>query len=300
MKTPLENIALVGMGVMGGSFAQALRDQRIFEVKVMGIDPDQEALDRALAEGAISRGERENRTILQEADLVIITLYPFDLIDYIEKNRESFKPGALISDVAGVKGDLLDRVHQVLPPGLDYISGHPMAGRETRGYAYASGQVFKGANYLLMADDRNDPGHVQDLTALLEALGFKRISRVDPVLHDQMIAFTSQLCHVIAVALINSDETPGETIRFVGDSYRDLTRIAKINEDLWPQLFLLNKNPLLEVITAFQDQVTLIKRALEEEDPHILRQVFLEATSRRIDLEETDDKLKNLLAGLED
>ncbi|MGX7106601.1 prephenate dehydrogenase [Hutsoniella sourekii] len=286
------NIAIVGLGVVGGSFALALAQQDTYPVNVMGIDHNLVTLQKAQQANVISRGEVNNQTILQEADLVIITLYPFDLVDFIKANKDYFKPGAIVTDVTGVKGDLIHQVLEYLPESLEFIPGHPMAGKEKKGFDYASAEVFKGANYLLMPHEKSTEENLNRFISLLQVLGFKRISQVSSSLHDEMIAYTSQLCHVISVALVNSDNPERETVKFIGDSYRELTRIAKINDELWTQLFVTNKEQLLKSIEYFEVELDYIKDALVADKFDNLRQAFQQSTQRRENLEINDLKTK--------
>lgn len=286
------NIAIIGLGVIGGSFAWALQQQKEFPVHMMGIDCDQETLQQALEKGAIAEGEVSNKKILQKADLVIITLYPSDVVGFVETHRDDFKKNAIITDTTGVKGNLVERILPVLREDVDFVFGHPMAGKESQGFAYADGDIFQEANYLITPTQLNKPENVEILTQLFKTLGFKRVTEVSPQTHDEMIAFVSQLCHVIAVSLINSDQTAGETAEFVGDTYRELTRIAKINAPLWTELFLHNKVDLLSAMENFQAQFDLVKEAIEQENESELSILLEEATGRRKDLEASDLKLQ--------
>lgn len=291
MKKPLK-IAIVGLGVIGGSFAWALKKQTDFPVQILGIDHDQETLARALEEGAIDVGEMKNQQILQVADLVIITLYPSAVVDFVKTYREDFKKGAILTDTAGVKGDLVEQIVPILPKHLDFIFGHPMAGKESQGFDYADGDIFQNANYLITPVESNQQENIEFLTDILKTLGFKRVTEVKPQLHDEMIAYVSQLCHIMAVSLINSDEPGRKTADFVGDTYRELTRIAKINAPLWNELFLYNKKELLTVMENFQRQFNLFKRAIEEDDETVLIDLLEEGTTRRTALEQADLKLQ--------
>ena len=285
-------IAIVGLGVIGGSFAWALKKQTTFPVHLMGIDHDQKTLDQALREGAIDEGEIKNQQILQKADLVIITLYPSDVVDFVETHQKDFKTGAILTDTTGVKGDLIDKIGACLPENVDFIFGHPMAGKESQGFAYADGDIFQDANYLITPIESNKQENIKFLTQLFKTLGFKRVSEVTPQLHDEMIAFVSQLCHIIAVSLINSDKPGRQTADFVGDTYRELTRIAKINAPLWNELFLYNKKELLTVMEGFQSQFNLLKEAIEQEDQETLIALLEEGMVRRTALEQADSKLQ--------
>ena len=293
MEKPL-NIAIVGLGVIGGSFAWALKKQTKYPVRVLGIDHDQDTLTQALDAGAIDHGEMMNETILQKADLVILTLYPSAIVDFVKTHREEFKKGAIITDTTGVKGDIVEQVLPILPEGVDFIFGHPMAGKESQGFTYADADVFQDANYLLTPVEFNLEENLTFLTTLLKTLGFKRVRKVEAQVHDEMIGFVSQLSHVLAVSLINSDEEGRDTAAFVGDTYRELTRIAKINAPLWTELFLHNKKELLTVMDNFETQFQQMKQAIEMEDEASLMGLFEEATARRIDLEKSDSKLQNM------
>lgn len=293
MQKPL-NIAIVGLGVIGGSFALALKKQKELSVRVMGIDHDPKTLEQALRAGAIDYGETKNESILQKADLVIITLYPSDVADFVEKHQEDFKLNSILTDTTGVKGSIIDELLPILPKGVDFIFGHPMAGKESQGFAYADGDVFKDANYLITPVASNQRENIDLLVKVLKILGFKSVSETSPQTHDEMIAFVSQLCHIMAVSLINSDQPGRDTADFVGDTYRELTRIAKINAPLWNELFLYNRKELLTVMDNFQEQFNLLKTAIEDEDESSLTEMLEEATSRRIALEQADTKLKTM------
>lgn len=286
----MTNIAIVGLGVVGGSFAKALRENALPGEKIFAIDINPETITFATETGIIDEGETENKTILQRADLVVVALYPQALKSFVKKHRDEFKKGAIVTDTAGVKGALMEQIKPDIPPQVDFIFGHPMAGREDRGIGYADAKVFKDANYLLTPVENNHPDNIAFLYDLLKRIGFKRVSLVSPEKHDEMIAFTSQLCHVIAVALINSDDPERNTVQYIGDSYRDLTRIAKINEDLWSELFQENKQELLRAMDDFEAQFALMKEAVQNDDLASMRTQFKESTKRRKQLEDADLK----------
>ena len=200
---------------------------------------------------------------------------------FVEKNQELFKKGCIVTDVTGIKCPFIQEITQALPEGVDFVFGHPMAGREKKGIDYASAEVFQGANYLITPTKRNKEENLQKVESLVKQLGFGRVRRISPELHDEMIGFTSQLPHAMAVALINSDLEGRDTGSFIGDSYRDLTRIANINESLWSELFLGNKKNLLNAIQNFETQLDLIKHAIEQEDTEALTEYFHKSSRRR-------------------
>jgi len=273
------NVAIVGLGVVGGSLALGLKGNP--DYTVYGIDIDAGTLKSAVEMGMICGGSRESQEILPLADVTVLCLYPDVVSRYVEQNAALFKPGSFIMDVTGVKERTVAQVKKVLPPEIDFVFAHPMAGRENRGIAFASGEVLKGANFLLTPVPSNKPENLDLARKLAKDCGFGRITEVTPHEHDRNIAFTSQLSHVIAISLINSDTEEYDTSSFMGDSYRGITRIASINQDLWTQLFFGNKENLLEVIDNFQKQVALMREYIADENEKGLRQLFIKAARRR-------------------
>ncbi len=276
----LEDIAItvVGLGVVGGSFAEGLK--KAGAGKVYGIDNNLETLKKAKKSGIVDEAFENGKIPLPKTDLVIISLYPELLETFILENNEYFKENSIITDVTGIKGKVLREVKPKLRKDIDFILGHPMAGREKRGIDYADSDVFKNANYILIKAD-NKEKNINLMKEIIEKLGFKNINFLDTEEHDEIIAFTSQLTHAIAVSLINSDDNKYDTNKFIGDSYRDLTRIAKINEDLWAELFLGNKDNLLFMIEKFEKRLDVLKEAVKSEDIETLKKEFRESSRRR-------------------
>ncbi|MDY6013072.1 prephenate dehydrogenase [Clostridium sp.] len=272
-------VVVVGLGVIGGSFCMALKNNGYNDV--YGIDKDKNTLKKAKDMGIIKEGYLDGKYILKSADLVIISIYPKLLIDFIKENKDNFKEGAIITDTTGIKEMFVDDIVNIIPSEVDFIFGHPMAGREKKGIDYADDKVFKGANYIITPISINKEENIELIKNLAYNLGFKNIKVITPRFHDKIIAFTSQLPHVLAVSLINSDEEDRDTGYFIGDSYRDLTRIANINEELWTELFLGNKENLLEVLDKFNEEFLIIKKAIEKEDKDKLIKIFKESTKRR-------------------
>lgn len=272
-------ILIVGLGVIGGSYAMALKAAGYEEI--YGIDNNLETLRKSEDLRIIKKGYVGGKEIIKESDLIIISLYPRLVKNFIEENKNLFKEGSIITDATGIKGHFIDDILNILPSKVDFIFGHPMAGREKRGIDYASKEVFKGANYLITVTDRNKEENIKLLEKIIYEMGFKRIKRISPNYHDKMIAFTSQLPHAIAVALVNSDEEGRDTGSFIGDSYRELTRIANINEDLWSELFFGNKENLIESIDNFLLEINNIKTALIEDDEEYLKRLFIKSSKRR-------------------
>lgn len=272
-------IVIVGLGVIGGGYAMALKEAGYTEV--YGIDKSKKTLKKAKALGIIKEGYEDEQEIVQKADLIVLAIYPNLVKNFIINNKEHFKDGAVITDVTGIKQLFINEIIEILPENIDFVFAHPMAGREKKGIDYATNTVFKGANFLITVIDRNKDENLDLIENLAYKMGFKHVKRICPKYHDEMIAFTSQLPHALAVALINSDVEGRNTGEFIGDSYRDLTRIANINESLWSQLFLGNKENLLEAINNFEKELDKIKLSLESDDKENLEQLFIKSSIRR-------------------
>ena len=272
-------IAIVGLGVIGGSYAMALR--RAGYDQVCAIDQDEQTLEKALAMNLICAGSTHGKQLLRQADLTILSIYPHSVAGFLREHASDFKPGSVITDATGVKSELARQIPDIRPPDVDFVMGHPMAGREKKGLDFASDRVFQGANYILTPTARNREENLKKVEKLALELGFRRVERITPEQHDEIIAFTSQLPHALAVALINSDKEGRDTSRFIGDSYRDLTRIANINAELWSELFLQNRAYLLEAIEGFEAQLDILKEALRGQDRETLVERFEESSRRR-------------------
>ena len=273
------NITIVGLGVIGGSFAMAFKEAGFEDV--YAVDLNKESIEKAKNMGIIKDGSDNAKQFLEIADLVIICIYPRIIKDFMMENRNNFKDGAIVTDVAGIKGTLIKQLDDIIPDNIDFIFGHPMAGRENKGIDHATAECYKGANYLLIDTERNDDDNVLLLQAIIYKLGFKRIIRISSGFHDQIIAFTSHLPHVMAVSLINSDVEARNTEIYMGGSYRDATRVADINEDLWTELFLGNKENLLEVIDDFMAEMGRFREDLAKGDRVALNKRLKTATKRR-------------------
>ncbi len=272
-------IVVVGLGVIGGSFTMALKEAGYKDV--YGIDINEESLEKAKKLGLIREGFKNGEEVIKSADFIIISLYPRLVKKFIIDNKNNFKDGAVITDATGIKKMFIEDIVNILPKNIDFVFGHPMAGREKKGIDFASSQVFKGANYILTPVSRNKEENLSMVEDLIYKIGFKRVKRITPEYHDEMIGYTSQLPHSLAVALVNSDVEGRETGSFIGDSYRDLTRIANINEDLWSELFLGNKENLLKSIENFEVELDKIKDAIKDDDKETLKEIFIKSTKRR-------------------
>lgn len=271
-------ILIVGLGVIGGGYAAALTREGY---SVSCITKEARDVDFAIAHGMIKYGTTElDPKLIGEAELIIFALYPTVFIEWIEKNQALFSPGTLITDVTGVKGSIVRRVQDMLRCDVEYISAHPMAGREQSGVEFSSPDVFRGANYIITPTEKNSDEAIRICRELGEVLGFARISELSPEEHDKMIAFLSQLTHCIAVSLMNSNRNEGLE-RYTGDSFRDLTRIAKINENMWCELFITNKAALISEMDAFIREFSEFRDLIVREDTAALKEKMRASTERR-------------------
>ena len=276
------SVAIVGLGVIGAAFAESFKNIGI--KTVYGIDIDEMTIRKAEDKGIITKGYLETKEPLEKSDLVIITLYPNLMKSFFINNINNFKENAIITDVVGIKEKIIKDIDPIIEKSgrnIDLIFGHPMAGREKRGIDFADSRVFKDANYIIIKDEKNKKENLELLSEIVKCMGFKKVSFLTAQEHDEIIAFTSQLTHAIAVSLVNSDSEKYDTNRFIGDSYRDLTRIAKINEDLWAELFMGNKKNLLKMIQQFERELDIIKDALNDNDLGTLKEKFIMSTKRR-------------------
>ncbi|MGI5055446.1 prephenate dehydrogenase [Treponema socranskii] len=280
---------IVGLGIMGGSIAKAIRanvlDMPEARGKIFACDSLPATLDAAVRDGVIDKGfaPSDAGAMLSECDIVYICLYPHATLEFIKTHRNDFKSASIVTDISGVKTFLADGLADFSRNDVDCIFGHPMAGGEKEGYVNSNGAYFKGRNYILMLRPSNKVENVKLIKSLIAAMGFTRIVETDCKTHDRKIAFTSQLCHVIASALVKSAEN--ETItEFGGGSFEDLTRIAMINAPLWTELFLANKDELLSHIAAFEKQLAFMKKAVAENDAASLEAYLADVRTRRMNM----------------
>ena len=272
------NILIVGLGVIGGGYARALT-KRGYRVRC--ITKDQKDIDYALNLGMIAEGTTEvDPALVGAADLIVFALYPTVFIEWIKTYQHLFRAGALITDVTGVKGGVVSEVQSILRPDVEFIAAHPMAGRERSGVEYSDDGVFQGANFIVTPTEKNTPEAIEICRTLGAELGFARISELTPEAHDEMIAFLSQLTHCIAVTLMTCNDSPSME-KYTGDSFRDLTRIAKINDAMWSELFLLNRDALLREMDRFAGEFSKLRDMLADGDREGMREMMKKSTARR-------------------
>ncbi|MBE6590537.1 MAG: prephenate dehydrogenase/arogenate dehydrogenase family protein [Ruminococcaceae bacterium] len=273
-----KKILIVGLGLLGGSYAKVLKR---FGFHISAITLEQSSIDYALREGLIDEGSVSiDERLVKEADLVIFALYPHVFVEWIEKNQHLFKSGALITDVTGVKGSIVYKIQEMLREDVEFIAAHPMAGREVSGVENSTDKMFVGANYIVTPTEKNTPEAVSTCMELGRLLGFSNVTTLSPEEHDEMIGFLSQLTHCIAITLMTCNDKENME-RFTGDSFRDLTRIARINDLMWSELFVANKPALVEQMDLFINKFNDLKRMLEQEDIEGMRQMMRHSTQRR-------------------
>jgi len=278
------SIAIVGMGLIGGSYAMALRE--LNPKCIIGIDKDEDTLKSALNDGIIDGAYESAGDFLKEIDLVIIALYPKDTIAFIKNNLQYFKKGTLITDTSGIKQNIVENINSFLPEYLEFIPGHPMAGKESSGIKGASKDIFKGANYIITPGEKNTSRGLQKIDKMAKAIGCGNVTYISPKEHDRIITFTSQLPHVIAVSLMNlHEEDYKDSIElFTGGSFKDATRVAQINSKLWTELFIMNSDNLIEEIENFQDSMEMLKKAIMNKDTKSMKCIFKKSMLKRKEL----------------
>lgn len=271
-------ILIVGLGVMGGSYAKALSKRGY---KISCITLEQKDIDYALEHKMIEKGiTYPSPEFIGEADVVVMALYPHTFIEWIKENQKYMKSGAVLTDVTGVKGCVVYEVQSLLRPDVEYIPAHPMAGRERSGVEFSDDAVFRGANFIVTPTEKNTPEAIRFCKEFGKELGFNKISELTPEEHDKMIAFLSQLTHCIAVTLMTCNTMP-HLEKYTGDSFRDLTRIAKINDRMWSELFVSNKPALLEEIDAFEAELLKLRKYIEDGNIDDMRAMMRYSTERR-------------------
>lgn len=269
---------IVGLGLIGGSYAQALSD---LGYEVGAITRSQSSIDYAIEKKLIAHGTTEvSREYVSQFDVIVFALYPKVFINWIEKYQGYIKDGAVLTDVTGVKSPVVYKVQELLRPGIEFVGAHPMAGKEVYGVKNADKSIFKNANYIVTPTEKNTPEGIECCRQLGRLLGFKTVTELSPERHDEMIGFLSQLTHCIAVSLMTCKDSQ-KLVDYTGDSFRDLTRIAKINEEMWCELFLLNKEELISQMDLFAKKFKELRDAIETSNTELIKEIMITSTERR-------------------
>ena len=276
--TKKHKILIIGLGLIGGSYAEALTS---WGFEVGAITKDRDSIDFALKKGIIQSGiSFVEKEYVQMFDIVIFALYPKIFVEWIETYQSYFKYGTLITDVTGVKSEIVFKIQALLKDTVEFVPAHPMAGKEVYGVENSDKKIFQGANFIITPTSKNTTKAIDTIVEMGKILGFKNISILTPEKHDEMIGFLSQLTHCIAITLMTCKDSK-HLVEYTGDSFRDLTRIAKINEQMWSELFLMNKNELLSQMDLFLQEFEKLRDALAREDAETIKKMMRLSTKRR-------------------
>lgn len=269
---------IVGLGMIGASYAEKLHGLGFF---VGGLSARQSTIDKAIESNIIDCGSIDvTKEFVSRFDIVVFALYPKKFIEWISLYQDCLKSGALVTDVTGVKSAIVYRIQDMLRSDVEFIAAHPMAGRELQGIDNRCSKVFEGANYIITPTPANTTKAIDTAAEIGHLLGFGHISVLSPEEHDEMIAFLSQLTHCIAVSLMCCKESR-HLVDYTGDSFRDLTRIANINENMWPELFAMNKEQLLAQMNLFEKEFGRLKNAIAADDIDTVKEMMITSTERR-------------------
>lgn len=267
-------ITIVGLGLIGGSIALKLKKMGF--KNIFGVDINKETLKKAEKKGIINIGKYES---LKVSDIVIVCLYPNNSVEFIIENKELFKENALITDVSGVKNNVTEKIRNVLSKDKLFIPGHPMAGKEKGGFSSAESELLKDANYLIVNTQQINDKRLEKLKKLIKILGAK-VVEVNENTHDEMIALTSQIPHIMASILTRID-TFNETKKYVGNSFDEMTRISLINEKLWSELFINNEFYLVDFINKIKKELDEVSIMLKNKDKDSLEKMLLNTRIKR-------------------
>ncbi len=276
-----KTLAIIGLGLIGGSLAIALKGFEDYEI--VGVDVSQPTLRYAAEHGVGDRVTERAEEVLPQADVVALALHPQGILDFLAAHRDHFKPGALVWDVCGVKTAILEGA-QALPDTVDFIGCHPMAGTEFSGVEHAFGEMFQNSHFLMVPRTGSKPEHMALLERLAAYIGCKDVCRTTPEAHDALIAYTSQVMHIIAVAVCD-DPDLFSCRGFEGSSFRGCTRVAALDVGLWTQLFSLNRPALLTVLDRLLDNLQSYRDALASGDRQALADKLARSAARKRQME---------------
>lgn len=269
---------IIGLGLIGGSYAKGLSKAGY---TVYGISKKTEEIDYAVKNNIIKKGSAfVDENLVKSADIIIFALYPNVFKNWIKENGHLIKKGTLITDVTGVKKCIVSEIQDCLGEDVEFISAHPMAGKEVYGIENSDEKIFYAANYIVVPTEKNTKEGIETCKQIGQILKFAKISELSPDKHDEMIAFLSQLAHCIAICLMTSNTQP-HLEKYTGDSFRDLTRIANINENMWSELFLLNKDKLLYMMELFENDFIKLKSYISNDNIDAIKDMMRLSTKRR-------------------
>ena len=274
----MKKILVVGLGLIGGSLAMALQGFEDYEV--VGAARSQSTYDKAVAQHAANRVTFDPAAELPGADVVILCQDPAGIISFLRDNRDRFKPGCLVWDVCGVKTAVMEAAAKYLPDGVDFIGCHPMAGKEVSGIDNAEGTLFRNTHFIITPGPRATAEHLDLLHRMADWCRFGDVIETTPQRHDEMIAYTSQMMHVIAVSVCDNEEL-FSCVGFEGGSFRDCTRVAALDPAMWTQLFTLNAPALSKIVSELEERIHQYRVAIENNDRETLCAMLASASSRK-------------------
>ncbi len=263
-------IGIIGLGLMGGSIAKAIK--KFTDNIVLGFDIDETVNKNAKGINAID--DILTQSEVKDCDLVIVSLYPQATIDYIKENADNFKKSAIIMDISGVKRYVCDALYEVAKEnGFVFVGAHPMAGLHFSGFLHSTEKIFNNSSMILTPYEDTPEESINIIKQIFLKIGFANIQMSTPDEHDKIIAFTSQLAHVVSNAYVKS---PNALIHkgFSAGSYKDLTRVAYLNENMWSELFLENKDNLINEIDSIVNNLVQYKEAMENNDRETLTRLL--------------------------
>ena len=272
-------IGIVGLGLIGGSFARAIKEHTPHSV--FAFDIDRSALLGATLVGAID-GELTDPQ-LQNTDLLLLSLYPQATVDFVKAHADAIRPGTIVVDCCGVKRPVCDALCDFAKQhGFHFVGGHPMAGTQFWGFSHARASLFKGASMILTTNGVSDIGVLETVKRFFLSVGFETLTFTTADEHDKIIAYTSQLAHIVSNAYVKSP-TALQRKGFSAGSYRDMTRVAKLNVEMWTELFLENRDNLGAELGLLIENLQAYKDALQRNDEPALRQLLQDGkdTKRR-------------------
>ncbi|MDR1927826.1 MAG: prephenate dehydrogenase [Oscillospiraceae bacterium] len=274
-------IGVVGLGLMGASLALALRGFR--GATLLGADSDALVCRRAQAAGAVHHATTDTAQVMAQADLLLFCVYAHHIPPLLEVHGARLRPGCLCGDICGVKTRLYRRITPLLPPEIDYVGVHPMAGKERDGYENADAALYRNSGFLITPLPRSSPEGIATMRALAGYIGATRLSVVGPEEHDQLIAYTSDLMHVAAAGLCLHPQ-PGINPAFTAGAFRDCTRIADINAAAWTELLLDNRANTVARLEQYMEDLSALRSALLENDAPRLHALLCQAGENKRDM----------------
>lgn len=272
-----KTIAVVGLGLIGGSVAMALRGFE--DCEIVGAVRSQKTYDLAVENHVADCVTMDAAQAIRAADVTWLCLPPQVTLNFLSEHRGDFKPGSLVTDVCGIKTAIVEGA-KCLPEGVDFIGCHPMAGKEVSGIANADRDLFRGAHCILTPNEGNHPAHVALMERMASYMGFRDVVRATPEQHDAIIAYTSQVMHVMAVAVCD-DPDLFACKGFEGGSFRDCTRVAALDVPLWTELFSLNAPALCKVIQNLEDNLRAYREVIQAGDREALTKKLQYSSDRK-------------------